>query len=66
MEKNETIKGIITSIFDAFKRGETKEIEKHLHKEASVCDVFTPEVIIGEKDLSDFHDRDQMQIDSRV
>ena len=52
MEKNETIKGIITSIFDAFKRGDTKEIEKHLHKEASVWDVFTPQLIIGEKEQS--------------
>ena len=65
MEKNETIKGIITSIFDAFKRGDTKEIEKHLHKEASVWDVFTPQLIVGEKELSAFHDRDQMQKDSR-
>ena len=65
MEKNETIKGIITSIFDAFKRGDTKEIEKHLHKEASVWDVFTPQLIVGEKELSAFHDRDQIQKDSR-
>ena len=65
MEKNETIKGIITSIFDAFKRGDTKEIEKHLHKEASVWDVFTPQLIVGEKELSDFHDSDQIQKDSR-
>ena len=47
MENNELIKGIITSIFDAFKRGDTKEIEKHLHEEASVWDVFTPDMIIG-------------------
>ena len=65
MEKNEIIKGIITSIFDAFKRGDTKEIEKHLHKEASVWDVFTPQLIVGEKELSAFHDRDQAQKKSR-
>ena len=65
MEKNEHIKGIITSIFDAFKRGDTNEIEKHLHKEASVWDVFTPQLIVGEKELSAFHDHDQVQKESR-
>ena len=65
MEKNETIKGIITSIFDAFKRGDTKEIEKHLHKEASVWDVFTPYMITGKKNLEEFHSRDQTQKKSR-
>jgi ketosteroid isomerase-like protein len=42
MEHKEQIKEIITTIFDAFKRGDTNEIEKHLHEEASVWDVFTP------------------------
>ena len=65
MERNKHIKGIITSIFDAFKRGDTNEIEKHLHKEASVWDVFTPQLIVGEKELSAFHDRDQAQKESR-
>ena len=65
MENNELIKGIITSIFDAFKRGDTKEIEKHLHEEASVWDVFTPDMIIGRKNLEEFHSRDQAQKESR-
>ena len=65
MENNEPIKGIITSIFDAFKRGDTKEIEKHLHEEASVWDVFTPDMIIGRKNLEEFHSRDQAQKESR-
>lgn len=65
MEQSKIIKGIITSIFDAFQSGDTGEIEKHLHDEASIWDVFTPEIIIGRKNLEDFHDRDQEQKDSR-
>ena len=65
MENNELIKGIITSIFDAFKRGDTKEIEKHLHVKASVWDVFTPDLIFGKEELEAFHQRDQAQKDSR-
>ena len=45
MEDTEKIKGIIKSIFDAFKDGDTHEIESHLHEEASVWDVFTPDII---------------------
>ena len=65
MENNELIKGIITSIFDAFKRGDTKEIEKHLHDKASVWDVFTPDLIFGKEELEAFHKQDQAQKDSR-
>ena len=65
MEHSEIIKEIITAIFDAFQSGNTDEIEKHLHDEASVWDVFTPEMIIGRKNLEDFHDRDQEQKESR-
>jgi len=65
MEHKEQIKEIITTIFDAFKRGDTNEIEKHLHEEASVWDVFTPELIIGKKELKAFHKSDQAQKDSR-
>ena len=65
MENNELIKGIITSIFDAFKRGDTKEIEKHLHDKASVWDVFTPDLIFGKEELEEFHKQDQAQKDSR-
>ena len=65
MEQSKIIKGIITSIFDAFQSGDTDEIEKHLHDEASVWDVFTPEIIIGRKNLEDFHNHDQEQKESR-
>ena len=65
MKNNEIIKGIIISIFDAFKRGDTKEIENHLHEEASVWDVFTPYMITGKKNLEEFHSRDQTQKKSR-
>ena len=65
MKQNEKIKGIITSIFEAFKRGDTNGIERHLHKEASVWDIFTPELIVGKEQLAAFHKRDQSQKESR-
>jgi len=65
VEHNKQIKGIITSIFNAFKEGDTNEIEKHLHEKASVWDVFTPDLIFGKKELEAFHEHDQAQKDSR-
>ena len=54
-----------TLIFNYSTNKKIEIIEKHLHKKASVWDVFTPQLIVGEKELSAFHDRDQMQKDSR-
>mgnify|MGYP001158076140 FL=1 len=65
MEDTEKIKGIIKSIFDAFKDGDTHEIESYLHEEATVWDVFTPDIIVGKNELEAFHERDQAQKDSR-
>ena len=61
MEDTEKIKEIIQSIFDAFKDGNTHKIESHLHEGASVWDVFTPDIIVGKKELEIFHERDQSQ-----
>ncbi len=65
MEDTEKIKEMIQSIFDAFKDGNTHKIESHLHEEASVWDVFTPDIIVGKKKLEIFHERDQSQKKSR-
>ena len=65
MEDTEKIKEMIQSIFDAFKDGNTHKIESHLHEEASVWDVFTPDIIVGKKELEIFHERDQSQKKSR-
>ena len=65
MEHSEKIKEIINAIFDAFKDGDTHKIESHLHEEASVWDVFTPEMIVGKDKLEAFHKRDQSQKESR-
>jgi ketosteroid isomerase-like protein len=65
VEHNKQIKGIITSIFNAFKEGDTNQIEKHLHEKASVWDVFTPDLICGKEELEAFHEHDQAQKDSR-
>ena len=59
------IRSIIYSMFEAFQNGDTKRIESFLHKDASVWDVFTPELIVGEKNLNDFHQLDQQQKISR-
>ncbi len=65
MEDTQKIKEMIQSIFDAFKDGNTHKIESHLHEEASVWDVFTPDIIFGKKELEIFHERDQSQKKSR-
>ena len=65
MEQSKKIKEIIISIFDAFQAGDTHKIENHLHEEASVWDVFTPDIILGKDQLEAFHKRDQSQKESR-
>lgn len=65
MEQSKKIKEIIISIFDAFQDGDTHKIENHLHEEASVWDVFTPDIILGKDQLEAFHKRDQSQKESR-
>ena len=61
MDVSTRIKAVIYSIFDSFKKGDIKALESHMHKDASVWDVFTPELIIGENNLHDFHRKDQNQ-----
>jgi ketosteroid isomerase-like protein len=65
MTINKDIENIIYSIFDAFKDGNTKAIEDHLHPHATVWDIFTPELINGQDELEAFHQRDQEQKESR-
>ncbi len=65
MTINKDIENIIYSIFDAFKVGNTKAIEDHLHLQATVWDIFTPELINGQDELEAFHQRDQEQKESR-
>ena len=65
MTINKDIENIIYSIFDAFKDGNTKAIEDHLHPQATVWDIFTPELINGQDELEAFHQRDQEQKESR-
>ena len=65
MSGNKEIERIIYSIFNAFKAGETNKIEDFLHDDATVWDVFTPDLIRGKEQLEEFHNKDQEQKDSR-
>ena len=65
MSGNKEIERIIYSIFNAFKAGETNKIEDFLHENATVWDVFTPDLIKGKTQLEEFHKKDQEQKNSR-
>ena len=65
MSDNKEIERIIYSIFNAFKAGETNKIEDFLHENATVWDVFTPDLIRGKEQLEEFHKKDQEQKNSR-
>ena len=65
MSDNKEIERIIYSIFNAFKAGETNKIEDFLHENATVWDVFTPDIIRGKEQLEEFHKKDQEQKNSR-
>ena len=65
MSDNKEIERIIYSIFNAFQAGETNKIEDFLHENATVWDVFTPDLIRGKEQLEEFHKKDQEQKNSR-
>lgn len=65
MSDNKEIERIIYSIFNAFKAGETNKIEDFLNENATVWDVFTPDLIRGKEQLEEFHKKDQEQKNSR-
>ena len=65
MSDNKEIERIIYSIFNAFQAGETNKIEDFLHENATVWDVFTPDLIKGKTQLEEFHKKDQEQKNSR-
>ena len=65
MSGNKEIERIIYSIFNAFKAGETNKIEDFLHENATVWDVFTPDLIKCKTQLEKFHKKDQEQKNSR-
>ena len=65
MSDNKEIERIVYSIFNAFQAGETNKIEDFLHENATVWDVFTPDLIRGKEQLEEFHKRDQEQKNSR-
>ena len=65
MSDNKEIEHIIYSIFNAFQSGETNKIEDFLHENATVWDVFTPDLIRGKEQLEEFHKKDQEQKNSR-
>ena len=65
MSDNKEIEHIIYSIFNASQAGETNKIEDFLHENATVWDVFTPDIIRGKEQLEEFHKKDQEQKNSR-
>ena len=56
---------IIRSIFDAFAAHESGVIEQHMDPDATVWDVFTPQLIRGPEEREKFHADDQAQMQAR-
>ncbi len=61
----EKISGIIRGIFTAFEDHDPDGIEGHMHPDATVWDVFTPDLIRGRKERDAFHAEDQKQMQAR-
>ena len=59
------IKNIIHGIFNSFENHDPDGIERHMHPESTVWDVFTPQLICGSKERDEFHAGDQEQMQSR-
>lgn len=59
------ITAIIKGIFSAFEKHDPDGIENHMDPEATVWDVFTPQLIRGTEERKKFHDEDQQQMQAR-
>ena len=64
-ENDNEIKGIINNIFNAFKNNNQDEMEKYMHPNTTIWDVFTPQLIRGIKERKIFRAEDQEQKQSR-
>lgn len=61
----EDISNIIKGIFTSFEDHDPEGIEKDMHPDATVWDVFTPHLIRGTKEREKFHADDQQQMQKR-
>lgn len=59
------IASIIKGIFTAFEEHDPDGIEGRMHPDATVWDVFTPQLIRGAEERKEFHDADQKQMQAR-
>jgi ketosteroid isomerase-like protein len=59
------IAAIITGIFDSFAEHNPEGIDNHMHPDATVWDVFTPQLIRGTEERDKFHAEDQKQMQAR-
>lgn len=59
------ISDIIRGIFTAFEDHDPDGIEGHMHPDATVWDVFTPQLIRGTAERDAFHAEDQKQMQAR-
>ncbi len=59
------IEGVIHGIFDNFAPGNPAAIEAAESADVTIWDVFTPQLIQGQRALEDFHAADKAQMESR-
>lgn len=59
------ISDIIKGVFRAFEEHAPEGIEKHMHPDVTVWDVFTPQLIRGQAEREKFHRDDQAQMQAR-
>lgn len=56
---------IVHTMFDAFQNHDIDGTDRYLHDDATVWDVFTPQLIRGAQERAAFHKGDQEQMQSR-
>ena len=52
---------LIQGVFDAFEGRDVQGMEKILHKDCTLWDLFEPELIRGKEEREAFHERDKAQ-----
>ena len=65
MSDKADIEKIIRGIFAAFENHQSEFIESVMDPDATVWDVFTPQLIRGTKERAKFHEADQAQMQAR-
>jgi ketosteroid isomerase-like protein len=64
-DERAAVEELVAGMYGAFVAGDTSALERCLHPDATVWDVFTPDLVVGAAARARFHVEDQAQKQAR-